>query len=54
MKNLKVAKALAETVRGLKAGDYVVLNWHHDYVTKTWPEGGQASGPERPWTGTVA
>jgi len=47
-KNLKVDKALAEAVRGLKAGDYVLLDWHHDYVTKTWPEGGQANGPERP------
>jgi hypothetical protein len=33
-KNLKVSKALKETVDGLKQGDYVRLNWQHDYVTK--------------------
>ena len=34
---------ILETVKGLKKGDYVLLSWHHDYVTK---EG--ASSPERP------
>ena len=33
------------TVKGLKNGDYVLLSWHHDYVTR---EG--ASSPERPIT----
>ena len=36
---------ILETVKGLKKGDYVLLSWHHDYVTK---EG--ASSPERPIT----
>ncbi|MFB3893023.1 MAG: hypothetical protein ACE15C_13480 [Phycisphaerae bacterium] len=47
-KNLKVDKAIAEAARGLKSGDLVLLSWRHDYVTKTWPGGGQGSGPERP------
>ena len=34
---------ILETVKGLKKGDYVLLSWHHDYVTK---EG--TSSPERP------
>ena len=34
---------ILETVRRLKKGDYVLLSWHHDYVTK---EG--TSSPERP------
>lgn len=34
---------ILETVKGLKKGDYVLLSWHHDYVTK---EG--SSFPERP------
>ncbi len=34
---------ILETVKGLKNGDYVLLSWHHDYVTKDG-----ASGPERP------
>ena len=32
-----------ETVKGLKKGDYVLLSWHHDYVTKQG-----TSSPERP------
>jgi hypothetical protein len=34
---------ILETVKGLKKGDFVLLSWHHDYVTR---EG--ASFPERP------
>jgi hypothetical protein len=34
---------ILKTVKGLKKGDYVLLSWHHDYVTK---EG--SSSPERP------
>ena len=34
---------ILETVKALKKGDYVLLSWHHDYVTK---EG--ASFPVRP------
>jgi hypothetical protein len=34
---------ILETVKSLKKGDYVLLSWHHDYVTK---EG--SSFPERP------
>ena len=34
---------ILETVKGLTKGDYVLLSWHHDYVTK---EG--VSSPERP------
>ena len=50
MKNLKVPKELAAEVRGLKPGDYVLLNWRHDYVTR-FEEGGRfAQFPERPIT----
>ncbi|MCU0979628.1 MAG: hypothetical protein MUF25_10740 [Pirellulaceae bacterium] len=34
---------ILETVKSLKKGDYVLLAWHHDYVTKQG-----ASYPERP------
>jgi len=34
---------ILKTVKGLKKGDYVLLSWHHDYVTR---EG--TSSPERP------
>ena len=34
---------ILETVKGLKKGDYVLLSWHHDYVTKQG-----TSSPERP------
>jgi hypothetical protein len=43
MKNLKVPKAISDTVAGLKKGDLVVLDWNHDYVTKDG-----SSSPERP------
>lgn len=46
-KNAKVSKEIADTVKGLKADDYVVLTWHHDYVTRT-EGGGSSSFPERP------
>ena len=50
MKNLKVPKELAAEVRGLKPGDYVLLNWRHDYVTTFEAGGGSSSSPERPIT----
>ena len=34
---------ILKTVKGLKKGDYVLLSWHHDYVTKAG-----TSSPERP------
>jgi hypothetical protein len=43
MKNLKVPKAISDTVAALKKGDYVILDWNHDYVTKDG-----SSSPERP------
>jgi hypothetical protein len=48
-RNLKVPKELAAGVRGLKPGDYVLLSWRHDYVTR-FEGGGSASFPERPIT----
>ena len=42
-KNPKGDPKILATVKGLKKGDFVLLSWHHDYVTK---EG--ASSPERP------
>jgi hypothetical protein len=50
MKNLKVPKELAAEVRGLKPGDFVLLNWRHDYVTTFEAGGGSSSSPERPIT----
>jgi hypothetical protein len=43
MKNLKVSPSIKDTVASLKEGDYVLLDWQHDYVTKNG-----SSGPERP------
>jgi hypothetical protein len=34
---------ILKIVNGLKKGDYVLLSWHHDYVTRN-----RASSPERP------
>jgi hypothetical protein len=34
---------ILKTVKGLKKGDFVLLSWHHDYVTRAG-----ASFPERP------
>jgi hypothetical protein len=45
-KKLKVASELAQQVRELKQGDFVLLDWQHDYVTKT-DGGGSVSSPER-------
>jgi hypothetical protein len=45
-KNLKVSKELAESVRGLKNGDTVLLDWRHDYVTRK-EGGGSSSFPDR-------
>jgi hypothetical protein len=46
-KKLKVTKELADTAKALKPDDYVILTWHHDYVTRT-EGGGSSSFPERP------
>jgi hypothetical protein len=35
--------AILKTVKGLKKGDFVLLSWRHDYVTKDG-----TSSPERP------
>jgi hypothetical protein len=40
-KNPKVSKEIADAVASLKPGDFVCLNWNHDYVTKagsSYPE----------------
>ena len=34
---------ILQTIKGMQKGDYVLLSWYHDYVTK---EG--SSSPERP------
>ena len=47
---LKVTRELSDKARALKPGDYVLLSWHHDYVTNFEPGGGSSSGPERPIT----
>jgi hypothetical protein len=33
MKNLKITKAMKDIVTALKPGDYLLLDWQHDYVT---------------------
>ena len=43
MKNVKVPAAVKEAIASLKPGDYVRLNWRHDYVTA-----GGSEFPERP------
>ncbi|MCX6880705.1 MAG: hypothetical protein NTW21_43900 [Verrucomicrobia bacterium] len=43
MKNLKVPAEIKRAVESLKVGDYVVLNWRHDYVTYV-----RSKSPERP------
>lgn len=43
MKNPKVPAAISGTVASLKKGDFVLLDWQHDYVTKDG-----SSSPERP------
>lgn len=42
MKNLKVPAGVKATIDSLNAGDYVLLDWQHDYVTK-----GGSKFPER-------
>ena len=44
-RHTKAPGASTMKVKGLKAGDHVLLSWRHDYVTR---EG--ASFPERPIT----
>lgn len=48
LKNPKVPAEIAEIVASLKPGDHVRLEWNHDYVTRTLPNGIQSSAPERP------
>lgn len=48
-KNPKAPKDVAEKTLALAAGDYVLLNWRHEYVTRT-EGGGSSSFPERPVT----
>jgi hypothetical protein len=48
-KVLKITKEYSDAVRALKPGDYVLLNWNHEYVTRE-EDGTSASGPERPLT----
>ncbi len=49
-KKPRIAAELAKKIADLKPGDYVLLDWRHDYVTKTEPGGGSTSSPERPVT----
>jgi hypothetical protein len=42
-KRAKGDPKIVKTVQGLKKGDFVLLSWHHDYVTRDG-----ASFPERP------
>ena len=46
---VKITKEYADKVRALKPGDYVLLSWNHDYVTRE-EDGTSASFPERPLT----
>ena len=46
---LKIPQDYAAKVRVLKPGDYVLLNWNHEYVTIE-ENGASSSGPERPLT----
>ena len=43
MRNLQVPAEIKKAVESLKVGDYVVLNWRHDYVTYV-----RSKSPERP------
>ena len=40
-------KKAIELVKTLKIGDKVTLNWNHNYVTTTYPDGGSTKSPER-------
>jgi hypothetical protein len=46
---LKIPQEYAAKVRALKPGDYVLVNWNHEYVTLE-ENGASSSGPERPLT----
>jgi hypothetical protein len=46
--NLKLPKATVDAVRALKEGGFVLLDWNHDYVTRTEPGGGESKFPDRP------
>mmetsp|Transcript_10309 Transcript_10309/g.21679 ORF Transcript_10309/g.21679 Transcript_10309/m.21679 type:complete len:133 (-) Transcript_10309:627-1025(-) len=37
-------------LESLKGGEKVQLNWNHDYVTRTYENGGSSKSPERPVT----
>lgn len=41
--NLKLPKAQVDAIRAMKEGDYVLLDWNHDYVTRDG-----SKFPERP------
>ncbi len=47
-KNAKAPKEIADAAAALKAGDLVILNWRHEYVTQMDAGGGKSSSPERP------
>lgn len=40
-------QAAIDTIKKLKAGDKVTLNWNHNYVTTKYPGGGESQSPER-------
>ncbi|QOV89512.1 hypothetical protein [Humisphaera borealis] len=47
-KKPRIPTELAGKLADLKPGDYVLLDWNHDYVTRTEAGGGSTSSPERP------
>ncbi len=49
-KNPKLPKAMLDKVKALQPGDLVILNWRHDYVTRTEAGGGISKFPDRPLT----
>eukprot|EP00112_Aurelia_sp_Birch-Aquarium-sp1_P009349 Seg20596.1 transcript_id=Seg20596.1/GoldUCD/mRNA.D3Y31 product="hypothetical protein" protein_id=Seg20596.1/GoldUCD/D3Y31 len=40
-------QAAIATIKKLKAGDKVTLNWNHNYVKTTFPNGTSMQAPER-------
>jgi hypothetical protein len=45
LSSIKNQPEMIKTIEGLTAGDKVILNWRHDYVTR-----GRSKSPERPIT----
>jgi hypothetical protein len=45
---LKLPKATADAIRGMKPADHLLLDWRHEYVTRPEEGGGSSSFPERP------